>query len=270
MALTTRSAPRMGAQALVNLIRNNPQAAYSFASGAGKMLAEMVRRPLPVPTGPTYGPQNPSILVRAGGGPTGRKKKRKGNRVQRQQGVPRGIPSVDRIRGTFKFIVPVSCSAGGVASFWFWPGYKNTNYNASFTSVSSQFSNLCSSYAYFEAKKITVVWDPYVPYTIAGQAALGIQEDPTTTVVTLTAQTVIQKAYSATSDIKESCALVWRPSNEQEREAKVLQDASALTADPRLRVYAPCSIIFFSQSTSGATTIGNLHIEFDCVLSGLY
>jgi len=207
--------------------------------------------------------------------PKKRKKKNK-NRTQVGYGSGLSIPGTGvayKPRFTFKFIVPMT-TATTTGNFLtnFWLGNANTVSSNSMSSISTtQYTNIVKPFYWQTIHKLNVEFIPLAAYTVGGTAGSAYWPDPTSPSTTLTTnQAIIEKPFGVVSDVKECHMWNWLPSNEQDREAKEISDASAVTGAP-LRDYAPGLICLtvLTNATGGATLVGNFVITVDMTLSGL-
>jgi hypothetical protein len=270
MLTTRRNMNALGA--IASYLNQNPQAmsqAMNLASAAGKTLRNALNYPqngLLMPSGPrNVGPFQVSKLSIPP-----RKGSKKGKKRKTKISRPLSHPSDFTPTMEFTFVSGVSTNGANVALGVIWMGYKNTNFTASFSSISSQYQSVAGIFQWQKFHYIKVEWQPYVAYTASGNLVLSIVEDPTLAYSAPTStQSLVQRRIKGYGDIKEPIAITWTPSDEQQRETKETADASGATGAV-LRDYAPCQLAYWGTTNQTNQFIGNLVITVKVTFSGMF
>jgi hypothetical protein len=292
--LTTRQ-NRAGLGALANLVgnaamtlvRTNPALAEGMLTSGGQLVNRARDSLLGFPAQGNMPSANISKQARnmfrtqnsRGSGRTRKPRARRGvgreqltSQIVSDYPIPRAIRQFQP-RQNFVFTVPLNTltTTGAFASN-FWPGYADTAYDNSMSSISTQYSNLAGIFRYQTFHAITVEWVPLTPYTTSGWAGIQVYPDPTIAAVGINnVQLFTERDCGVVSDVKKPCKLKWVPQTEEERETKEIATATGVVNAPR-RNFAPCIVylsVIGTNLTAAATLAGHFVITCDITLSGL-
>lgn len=282
----------LAGNAALNLVRTNPAMAEAMLNSGGQLVTYAKDSVLGFPT---QGKMQVANMSKAEQSMFRNQKSRKGGRSRRSQGkrgnrqpggrerltsqvvsdypIPQAIRQFQP-RQTFVFTVPLTTlTTSGAFASNFWPGYADTSYDNSMSSISTtQYTNLATIFRFQTFHSITIEWVPLTPYTTSGWAGIQVYPDPTIAAVGINnVQLFTERDCGVVSDVKKPCKLRWVPQTEEEREAKVTTTATGVTGAAR-RNFAPCNVylsVIGTNLTAAPTLVGHFVISTDITLSGL-